>query len=200
MPNIEAIVFDVGRVLVDFSLERFGQFLQTKGATLIDTPDFIAKTRMHDYECGKQSSEQFLDAVNDLLDVPVTKEEITEQWKKIFHPVPEMIELLEKTVLNYKAYLLSNTNELHWDFLESEYQLESKSNGAVTSFRAGVMKPDEKIYSCAEELFSLEPSKTVFIDDIQDHVAGAQARGWHGIHHISYEQTLSSLRELGVES
>jgi len=198
MSTVDVIVFDVGRVLVDFSLEHFGSFLQSKGASLKDIPDFIAKTGMHDYECGKMSSEEFLNRLSALLPEPVVKEELVTEWKQIFHPVDEMLDLLDRVSKNYPVYLLSNSNKMHWEFLEEEYRLSERVNGITVSFQAGAMKPSAIIYEAVEKNFSLEPTTIVLIDDIKEHVAAAQDRGWHGIQHLSHQKTVAELIELGV--
>ena len=60
------------------------------------------------------------------------------------------------------------------------------------------MKPSAAIYREAERRFDLDPAATVFIDDLERNVAGAQACGWNAIHHLSPLETRRSLRALGV--
>jgi len=60
------------------------------------------------------------------------------------------------------------------------------------------MKPHPAIYAEAERRFALEPSATVFIDDRADNIATARTRGWQGITHQGYPDTLARLQSLGV--
>ena len=62
----------------------------------------------------------------------------------------------------------------------------------------GAIKPSAAIYHEAERRFGLEPAATVFIDDLPPNVAGAQACGWHAIHHRDPAGTRRQLRALGV--
>ena len=71
-------------------------------------------------------------------------------------------------------------------------------HGAIASFRVGAVKPSAAIYREAERRFDLDPAATVFIDDLERNVAGAQACGWTAIHHLSPLETRRSLRALGV--
>jgi 2-haloacid dehalogenase len=60
------------------------------------------------------------------------------------------------------------------------------------------MKPHPRIYAEAERRFGLEPSSTVFIDDLPDNVSAARSRGWHGIEHRNHDATVAGLAALGV--
>jgi 2-haloacid dehalogenase len=60
------------------------------------------------------------------------------------------------------------------------------------------MKPHPGIYAEAERRFALEAPRTLFIDDRADNVATARGRGWQGIVHQGYPDTLARLQSLGV--
>ena len=196
--QLDAIVFDIGRVLVDFSLDGFAGFLRSKGAAVADRDEFIAASGMREYELGKVTSQAFLKQVAALLSESVDPEEIALRWQNIFTPKPRMLSLLEQLSQTHRIFLLSNTNELHWQYLENEFSLSSKVAGITTSFHCGALKPMAAIYENAEETHSLVPQRTVFIDDIAEHVQAAQSRGWHGIQHVAFEQTTAELAELGA--
>jgi FMN phosphatase YigB (HAD superfamily) len=98
----------------------------------------------------------------------------------------------------YRVYLLSNAGDLHWEYFNSLYGLDSLVHGALASFRVGTIKPHADIYRKAESMFDLDPAATVFIDDLPQNVAGARQCGWQAIHHSSVPGTLGALRELGV--
>ena len=198
MPVLDTVVFDVGRVLIDFSFEGFKQFLDDHGATLETPPEFIEKTDLRSYERGDISSRTFIKNIIAHLTVPVPRRDIINRFRHIFSPNQGMLELLESLKQDYRVYLLSNTNELHWKYLEREYQLVSRAHGAVTSFEERCSKPDAAIYQALETKFGIVPEKAVFIDDIAEHVEAAAKRKWHGIVHQSLEQTKEQLHSLGV--
>jgi 2-haloacid dehalogenase len=100
---------------------------------------------------------------------------------------------------DYRVYLLSNIGDLHWSYLDSTYGIGTVGHGAIASFRVGAVKPSAAIYREAERRFDLDPAATVFIDDLERNVVGAQACGWSAIHHSSPLETRRSLRALGVQ-
>jgi FMN phosphatase YigB (HAD superfamily) len=101
-------------------------------------------------------------------------------------------------MVDYRVYLLSNVGDLHWRHLDERYGLERLTHGVVASFRVGAVKPSAAIYREAERRLGLEPAATVFIDDLQPNVAGAEACGWRAIHHRSAAETILRLGDHGV--
>ena len=101
---------------------------------------------------------------------------------------------------HHRVYLLSNIGDLHWEHLVGQHELDRIGHGALTSFHAGVMKPDTAIYEQAERKFALVPASTVFIDDRAENIEAARARGWHGIVHRNFDDTRLALLRLGVEA
>jgi putative hydrolase of the HAD superfamily len=73
-------------------------------------------------------------------------------------------------------------------------------DAVVISGEVGMRKPEERIFLLAAELLDLEPGECVFIDDIEENVAAAQAAGLAGVHHRTARETTERLTELlGIE-
>jgi HAD superfamily hydrolase (TIGR01509 family) len=196
--QIDSVVFDIGRVLVGFSFEGFKAFLREGGLHFAGTEEFLARTRMLDYETGRIDSVTFLDTLAGLFPEPVDRVELERQWVEIFTPIPRMLEYARALHARYRVYLGSNTSPLHWAYLCRTYALERLCRGALTSFEAGAMKPDAVFYRCAEERFALTPERTVFIDDLPANVDAARVRGWHAVRHETPAKTQAALQALGV--
>ena len=193
LSDIRAIVFDVGRVLVDFTYDDCFRFLAEYGAVFPDVNAFAEKTNLSAYERGRLSSDAYLENVRRLLSRPVDRSVLIRQWVRIFEPIPEMMALARGLAADYAVYVLSNTSALHWEYLLSKYHLGRIGKGGMASFEVGALKPEPAIFRAAERRFGLIPEKTVFVDDIFENVAGATACGWRGIHHVSVEATKRAL-------
>lgn len=196
--RIESVVFDVGRVLVDFGYHDLFPFLREHGARIPGTEAFIEQTKLLEYEHGRISSSEFLSNIRAMLEVEPAAGELERRWCDIFAPIEEMTSLATALKSSVRVYLLSNTGELHWAHLGSAYRLFDHAHGAIASFEVNAMKPSALIYEAARERFDLDPSRTVFIDDIAANVRGAMRCGWHGIHHTSPAGTKAELRALGL--
>jgi putative hydrolase of the HAD superfamily len=198
MTRIETIVFDIGRVLVDFSFDPFKAFLVRNGVAIADSAEFLARTQTIEYETGGISDEAFIENLVNLFPAGVDRVEVTNRWVRIFEPIPEMMAYAEALNARYPVYLGSNTSPLHWEYLRGECGLERVCRAALTSFQARACKPDAAFYRHAEVRFGLRPETTVFVDDLSANVEGARARGWHAIHHTSPAATKAALRAMGV--
>lgn len=160
--------------------------------------EVIAAIDLEAHERGEIGGMILLDRMQNL--VPEAQRlHLHSGWLNMFEPVEAMFELARQLTKKYRVYLLSNVGDLHWSHVNEQYNLRNLAHAVLPSFEAGVMKPDAKIYRLAEERFGLTPARTVFIDDLEPNVAAARQRGWHAIQHVSPEQTIHSLRSLGVD-
>ncbi len=200
MSQVTDVVFDVGRVLIDFSYEGFFALLRERGAQLQDVADFTKQAELIAYEHGEISNEQFFDGINRLLERPLPYEELIAAWKNLFTPVCEMFQLAAELKPHCGVYLLSNTSELHWQYLLNRFELDSICHDRLASYEVGVMKPHPDIFASACARFDLQPQNSVFIDDLQANVKGAIACGWQGIWHREPAETKAQLCHLtGVD-
>lgn len=199
MQQIKNIVFDIGKVLIDFNFSSLLAFLKDHGIEYDDIDDLTQKMDLNRYELGEMTSDEFLDNLNRLLKRPAHRDELFNFWTRIFFPVPEMLEAAEQLMARHRVYLLSNNSELHWGYLKKQFRMHERSHGTIVSHEVGARKPDPEIYRIAEKEFALLPTETVFIDDIKENAIGAEHCGWHAIHHQSPSETMDGLRALSVE-
>jgi len=88
--------------------------------------------------------------------------------------------------------LLSNS----WGAIYPRHLFPELFDAVVISAEVGMRKPEERIFLHAAELLGLEPGECVFIDDIEENVAAAQAAGLVGLHHRTADETTGRLTEL----
>jgi len=198
-PTIRNIVFDIGWVLVRLNYRPLLDFLQAHGAQLADRDSVMRRIRLEDHETGRLPGHGLLERLHGLTrSEGASLEELRAKWLDMFELEGRMIELAHRLSERYRVFLLSNIGDLHWTHLAREYRLHAIGHGALPSYVAGVMKPHPRIYAEAERRFALEPPSTVFIDDRADNVVTACSRGWQGMVHQGYPDTLARLQSLGV--
>ncbi len=199
MSQIKHVVFDLGKVLVDFSYSQLLPILRKRGALIRDVEDFADRVRLIEYEHGQISTDEFLLGINALLSAPLDEIELKNAWCGIFTPIPQMLSLARLLHTQVGVYIISNTGKIHWDYLQERFSLTNFCKDAFASFEVGQMKPITAIYKTAEERFGFTPGEVVFIDDRLENVEGARACGWQAIHHLGYGQTRGALIDLGVD-
>jgi 2-haloacid dehalogenase len=195
---IRNIVFDIGWVLVRLNYRPLLGLLRARGAQVEDRDTVMQRIALAEHECGRMPGRGLLERLAALTREPVSLEEVHAQWLNMFELEAAMVGLAHRLSERYRVFLLSNIGDLHWAHLSREYRLHAIGHGALPSYLAGVMKPHAGIYAEAERRFALEPAATVFIDDLEDNVAAAGTRGWHGIVHGDFAGTLAALHTLEV--
>jgi 2-haloacid dehalogenase len=196
--RIEAVVFDIGWVLLHLNYRPILEFLGARGAPIDARDAVMERIALEEHESGRLHGQGLLERLAALTTEPVQLSEVHGKWLDMFVIDTAMVELAHRLSERYRVYLLSNIGDLHWAHICREYRLHTLGHGALPSYLAGVMKPHAGIYAQAEKRFALTPQRTVFIDDRADNIAAACARGWHGIVHVDHAHTLAALRALAV--
>jgi HAD superfamily hydrolase (TIGR01509 family) len=194
----EAIVFDVGHVLVDADYGPFLRLLAEHGAEFESMNAFCDAADLDAHEAGAVDGEAFLWRIQALLRRPVPRERLVHEWNAMYRPVQPLVSAARRLKRARRVYLLSNMGDVHWAHLERLLDVAGIAHDALPSWSVRVMKPDAKIYAAAERRFGLDPARTVFVDDRADNCAAARARGWGAVQHRSPDTTLAALAELGL--
>ena len=195
---IRNVVFDIGGVLVRLRYQPFIRYLSDAGVDLTDLPAWLATIDLEAHERGDLTGHELLGRVAASAQRPLDPADLARRWLDMFDRSGEMFDLANGLMDEYRVYLLSNIGDLHWAHLDAAYGISTVGHGAIASFRVGAVKPSAAIYRETERRFNLDPAATVFIDDLERNVAGAQACGWSAIHHLSPLETRRSLKALGV--
>lgn len=200
MSRIEAIVFDLGNVLLPFDWQKIVRgFSARTGRTEREIGDyFMATPFLTQLSTGLMEKGRFVEVVSRDLGFDGTYDEFALIWSDIFTRNEPMIELAEHLKGKMPRVLLSNTNAIHMDFVLSRYPFLNDFEGLILSHEVGYEKPDRRIYEVTLERFGFKAKRTVFVDDILTNIEAARALGWGGVHHLANEKTLEELTKLGV--
>ncbi len=195
---IKNIVFDMGRVLVDFRpkeiMERFG--VPEEDRQLIQNELFLSLQWVR-MDRGAISDEEACE--NMCKNVPERLHkyvrEIIFNWDKPIIPVPGVAELVhELKDMGYGIYLLSNVSRRHSEYW-SRVPGHEYFDGLFLSANYGLLKPHYEIYKKFFEEFSLKPEECLFIDDAPANIEGALCCGMEGIvFHNDIEDLRNKLR------
>lgn len=199
-PMIDAIVFDIGNVLLRFdfglAVARIAPHCGVSVASISGTLDPLKI----ELETGRLSSEEFLQEVTRLLRYEGDPALLRSAWQEIFSPIVPTHELVERWAKEYPLYILSNTNGIHAEYFLEKYGVFSHFKDRIFSHEVGIMKPDDGIYRLAAEQFGLTPSRTLFLDDLKPNVEAASRQGWvaHQYDERSHDSLLRTIAGLGM--
>ena len=97
-----------------------------------------------------------------------------------------------------RLVLLSNTSITHLNFIERNFRVLELMDDRVTSFEAGAIKPEDRIYEVALSKAWCEPDECFYTDDIEAYIQKAETLGIHARLYTTTERLLSDLRDLKV--
>lgn len=197
---IRAVFFDLGKVLLDFDWE-----VVCKDATTWCDTDPVQMIRWiatspqtHEYECGRLTSHQFFDHARTALGFRGRFEDFAELWSDIFTEIPETVALVRELKGRLPLALLSNTNELHVEWVMAHWDFMHLFDDMVLSFREGCAKPGPEIYQHALARLSVKPAEAFFVDDRPENVAGAMAAGMDAVPFTDGAALRAALVQRGV--
>lgn len=198
---LKALIFDLGRTLVPFDQDRgLAAWSRLSSLPPAEIRDRVTASGLYPrYEHGHLTTAEFQHQLSALLGCSPSPDDFAEAWSSIFLPetlIPES--WLAHWARDYRLVLLSNTNELHFRFIEERYPILRHFHDFVLSYRAGAMKPSPAIYQAAIAAAGCAPDECFFTDDIEDYVAGARAHGIHAVRFENAAQVRQELSRLGV--
>jgi putative hydrolase of the HAD superfamily len=200
---IEALLFDLGKVLVDFNFDRgIRRFAARcslppeRFADVLRNEDWIQR-----YETGAISSREYLQYLQDAGTLRMDLEEFHESWSSVFLPDPIMPDSLLQTLKQrYPMILVSNTNESHADFIAREYRVFHYFDHRILSHEVGSMKPDYRIYEAAIAAAGKPAESLFFTDDREENVRAARELGIRAHQFESVAGLLEAFRHYGINA
>lgn len=177
---IEVVYFDLGKVIIDFDHSRAAQeLLKVTPLSLKEAMEVLSDAELvTEYETGRLSSQEHYRKVCRRLQMDVSIEKFKELWGSMFLPEPLLSEPFLHDLKNrYRLMLLSNTNEIHFDFITQHYPILRVIEGRLLSYQTGCMKPDARIFELAIQKAGVAPENIFFTDDRTENVEAAQRAG-----------------------
>ncbi|MCD4817780.1 MAG: HAD family phosphatase [Candidatus Cloacimonetes bacterium] len=190
---IKNVIFDLGKVLIDYDFDIFfGEIgYKPEERNLDEGLDPIL-----DFESGKISKIEFLEQMKDVYNFSLSLEKFEIIWAEVFSEMENMLALARKVSENYKVFIFSNTDEIHFPYIWEKFpKLHFFNENLMLSYELNSVKPDKEIYQNAIEKFSLVPEESIFIDDRPINIKVAQEFGFDGIIHRDLETTNLELKK-----
>lgn len=205
-PKYKLIIFDLGRVLVDFNHWLAARrIVKYTNKSLQETYNlFFDSSLTKQFEEGKLSGFEFFSRLKKKLQLNISYRDFVPIWNEIFFisPKNKQVQRIAKTVkTRYKILLLSNINKLHFDYLKEKFPGALKIfPRIVLSYVIGFRKPHPVIYKKALKYFKAKPKETIYIDDRANLIEKAAGLGIKSLHFIAVEKLKKDLRSLGIET
>jgi glucose-1-phosphatase len=195
-----AVVFDLGKVLVDFD---YTPATQKIAACSAKPPEDLhshvgGSPLLIQYETGLITRHEFFEEVRRATGFHGDIVEFSEFFADIFTPIEPMIELhAELRRRGIPTYIFSNTNDLAIEHIRRNFPFFKNFDGYIFSHEAGAMKPDAKIYGALEAMTGKRGEEIIYIDDRLENIEAGATRGWRTILHETPEKSRADLKAFG---
>lgn len=184
--TVEAVVFDVGRVLVQWNLRAlFGKLIADRDELDWFLGNVVTEEWHFQHDEGRPLGEmlperkaQFPQYAH-LLDAYATR-----FIETIPGPVPGSVALVERLAAKgVPLYAITNFGAEFWDQFRPTFPPLDHMRDIVVSGVEKLAKPDAAIFDLAARRFDHAPSAMLFVDDNAANVAAAELLGWQ-VHHF----------------
>lgn len=188
------LIFDLGGVLLDLHVDRaFGALLALGADRALLTEDAcLLNETMRRYDRGEVSTDEFFDYIaahlpRQVRELPADelRARIHEIWNLMLGGCPQTKTecLVRLRAAGHKLFLLSNTNDGHWDAIEREFVKacgrtpDELFDGLYLSYKMRLRKPETEIFCTLLHNEGLDAADCMFFDDLQENCDAAASLG-----------------------
>lgn len=182
MTTIQAVIFDIGNVLIEWQPERYydAKIGSARRRAMFEAVDLHGMNELVDL------GHNFRETIYGVADkTPEWRDEIRlwhDEWIQLATPVIDhSVRLLRALrTQGVPVFALTNFGVESFDYAETQYAFLGEFDRRYISGHMKVTKPAPRIYEMVEEDCGLSGAQLLFADDRPDNIAAAQARGWQG--------------------
>lgn len=179
--TIEAVIFDIGNVLIEWQPERY--YDRTVGPERRRA--MFAAVDLHAMNDRVDRGEGFREVIYETAEAhPGYADEIRQwhdNWIELASPaIPGAVALMRRLrAAGVPVFALTNFGVESFALAQTHYDFLSEFDHAYVSGHMKVTKPDPEIFRMVEAHCGIAPDRLLFADDRADNVAAARARGWN---------------------
>ncbi len=181
MPSPEAVIFDIGNVLITWNPERvYDEVLPDRAAR----ERLFATVDLHGMNDRIDRGAPFRETVYEVAQEYPEYESLIRLWhdrwiEMASPPIDGSWQILrDLRAREIPVFALTNFGIESFAYAETQYPQLGEFDRRFISGHMGVIKPEERIYEMVEEATGLSGAQIFFTDDREDNIRAAAARGW----------------------
>jgi HAD superfamily hydrolase (TIGR01509 family) len=178
MPS--TIISDLGKVVLWFDNNIFYRKMTAYCSKSIDEMRAVVHNNFELIELfdeGTLTPREFYERAVALLGARIGYDEFVAAYVDVFSRNQPVIDLYRGLKGRMKLILLSNTDPLRFGFVRERFPDIFFFDDYVLSYEVQAIKPDPKIYREAIKRAGASPASCIFVDDLEENIAGAAALG-----------------------
>jgi len=204
--NIEALLFDLGRVVIDLDQARaYARWAELAGVPMRDIASLV-RERILDgeaycrHERGEMSDAQFFAHLRRELKIALSDAQFVDGWNRIFiGEMPGIRRVLASAQGLLPLYAFSNTNAAHQAYWSRNFcELLAPFRKIYVSHELGARKPEPAAFRTVVADMGFAPDRVLYFDDRPENVAGARACGLVAVEVTMAAEIEQVLRDFGL--
>lgn len=183
---VEAVVFDIGRVLIEWDLRCLLRKLVDSEAEAQWIFDNVVSEEWHfEHDRGRPLAEMVPERIAQFPDYEFAiRAYATRFLETVPGPVPGTAALVDALAARgVPLYAITNFGAEFWEEFRPTAPVVDHFREIVVSGQEKLAKPDPAIFHLAQQRFGHRPEAMLFIDDSLRNVEAARALGWQ-VHHF----------------
>lgn len=188
----DAIVFDVGNVLLSFEPEKVIALLPEQHRAPMMEALFGPRHLWSGFDLGRDGNEAVAQHIGEASGIPEGKElalYLLHNFHRTMQRLPLYGMLHELHAMGKRLYALTNYPEPSFTYTcDAHPELIQHLEGVVVSSREKLAKPDPAIFRILIHRFRMDPARTLYIDDTAANTASAAALGFSVWHYVGADR------------
>jgi putative hydrolase of the HAD superfamily len=171
---IKTLIFDFGDVFINLNKNNFNKQMYNVFGDISKNQNLL--NLLNDYETGNINTEAFVKTLKKYNN-SFSEDAIIKLWNFIIADFPYYrVQFLKnlKATSDYKLILLSNTNELHINFIKEHVSFFNEFKSCFDKFYLSheikLRKPNKEIFDFVLKSNNISAEETLFIDDTLEHI------------------------------
>jgi len=192
------LLVDFGGVLTTSVWDSFADFCREQGVAedsmrRLFREDPAALADLRELETGRMEEQEFERRFAERLGLQDAADLIDSMFRGMKPCEPMVAAVGAARAEGVRTGLVSNSwSTSHYD----RSMLTKLFDAVVISAEVGLHKPQPQIYLLASKRLAVEPERCVFVDDLRENCAGAEAVGMTAILHRDVADTVARMEEL----
>jgi FMN phosphatase YigB (HAD superfamily) len=207
----KAIIFDIGRVIVRLNVKAAFARLASHVTTSTAAGEILEHSHEHiwtaiqadpywrNWQEGRMTPKMWHEHITHQLRVTTTFEEFCTMWNSLLEPQTILgNDLFEQLSGRYRLGLLSNTDPVHVQHLETHFSFVRYFRTRIYSNEVRISKPSPVIYKAALTALRVTPAEALYIDDIAEYADAAHQLGLDAVHFENPRQLAGEFTRRGI--
>ncbi|WP_341367844.1 HAD family phosphatase [Yoonia sp. BS5-3] len=180
MTQVQAVVFDIGNVLIEWQPERFYDAVIGPARR----KEMFGAIDLHGINDQVDRGANFRDTIYAAAEAnPAWRDEVQmwhDRWIEMAAPaIDHSVRLLRALrAADVPVFALTNFGIQTFEIAEPVYPFLKEFDRRYISGHMGVIKPEHSIYEMVEADCGVDPAALLFTDDRIDNISIADERGW----------------------